>query len=210
MQVKLLVMAKPRSQLAAGIISFLSPCVLPLVPPYLVYLAGSSLERLADAEPEPQVRRETVMAALLFVCGFSTVFVALGASASVISVIEENDMWNTGPGISTTSVAFNPPIFPALLKPSRSPLSPPSPVPPRGAHRGRAYRRSRAEGPAQARAFLQRHCTALVSGGRDPELTAALRTLEPAARTAAHAAALRLRHVMYIAAPCPNRCRRHR
>ena len=60
-----------------------SPCVLPLVPPYLVYLAGTSLERLADAEPEPRVRRETVVAALLFVCGFSTVFVALGASASV-------------------------------------------------------------------------------------------------------------------------------
>ena len=42
--------------LFAGLLSFLSPCVLPLVPPYLVYLAGTSLERLADAEPEPQVR----------------------------------------------------------------------------------------------------------------------------------------------------------
>jgi cytochrome c-type biogenesis protein len=56
--------------------------VLPLVPPYLVYLAGTSLERFADAEPEPQVRWETVGAACLFVLGFSTVFVALGASAS--------------------------------------------------------------------------------------------------------------------------------
>src|SRR5262249_39129267 len=70
--------------LLAGILSFLSPCVLPLVPPYLVYLTGASLERLADAEPEPQVKRETVGAALLFVAGFSTVFVALGASASAI------------------------------------------------------------------------------------------------------------------------------
>jgi len=70
--------------LVAGIISFLSPCVLPLVPPYLVFLAGTSLERLADAEPEPRVKRETVLAAALFVLGFSTVFVALGASASVI------------------------------------------------------------------------------------------------------------------------------
>jgi cytochrome c-type biogenesis protein len=70
--------------LFAGLLSFLSPCVLPLVPPYLVYLAGASLERLADAEPEPQVRREAVAAAFLFVCGFSTVFVAFGASASVI------------------------------------------------------------------------------------------------------------------------------
>jgi cytochrome c-type biogenesis protein len=70
--------------LFAGLISFLSPCVLPLVPPYLVYLAGSSIERLADAEPAPQVRRETFIASLLFVAGFSTVFVALGAAASVI------------------------------------------------------------------------------------------------------------------------------
>ena len=37
--------------LFAGLVSFLSPCVLPLVPPYLVYLAGTSLERLAEAEP---------------------------------------------------------------------------------------------------------------------------------------------------------------
>src|ERR1700687_5127528 len=70
--------------LIAGLVSFLSPCVLPLVPPYLVYLAGTSLERFADKEPEPRVRRETVTAAALFVLGFSTVFVALGASASVI------------------------------------------------------------------------------------------------------------------------------
>jgi cytochrome c-type biogenesis protein len=73
--------------LLAGLISFLSPCVLPLVPPYLVYLSGVSLERLADAEPKPAVRRETVMAALLFVLGFSTVFVALGASASAIGTL---------------------------------------------------------------------------------------------------------------------------
>jgi cytochrome c-type biogenesis protein len=73
--------------LLAGLVSFLSPCVLPLVPPYLVYLAGTSLERLADAEAEPRVRREAVLAAFLFVCGFSTVFVALGASASVIGAV---------------------------------------------------------------------------------------------------------------------------
>jgi len=69
--------------LFAGLLSFLSPCVLPLVPPYLVYLAGTSLERFADGETEPRVRWETVGAAALFVAGFSTVFVALGASASV-------------------------------------------------------------------------------------------------------------------------------
>lgn len=68
--------------LLAGVVSFLSPCVLPLVPPYLVYLAGTSLERLAESEPQPRVRRDTALAALLFVLGFSTVFIALGASAS--------------------------------------------------------------------------------------------------------------------------------
>ena len=73
--------------LAAGTLSFLSPCVLPLVPPYLVYLAGTSLERLADAEPAPAVKRDTIVAALLFVAGFSTVFVALGAGASVIGAL---------------------------------------------------------------------------------------------------------------------------
>jgi cytochrome c-type biogenesis protein len=73
--------------LIAGLVSFLSPCVLPLVPPYLVYLAGTSIERLADAEAKRQVRRDTAVAAALFVAGFSTVFVALGASASVIGAM---------------------------------------------------------------------------------------------------------------------------
>jgi cytochrome c-type biogenesis protein len=73
--------------LLAGMLSFLSPCVLPLVPPYLVYLTGTSLERLADAETGRRVRRETIAAAILFVLGFTTVFVALGASASAIGVL---------------------------------------------------------------------------------------------------------------------------
>jgi cytochrome c-type biogenesis protein len=73
--------------LVAGMLSFLSPCVLPLVPPYLVYLTGASLERLADKQAEPQVRRETIAVALLFVLGFATVFVALGASASAIGAL---------------------------------------------------------------------------------------------------------------------------
>jgi len=73
--------------LIAGLVSFLSPCVLPLVPPYLVFLAGTSLERLADREPEPRVKRETVLAAVLFVLGFGTVFVALGASASAVGAL---------------------------------------------------------------------------------------------------------------------------
>src|SRR5438105_4656597 len=73
--------------LVAGLVSFLSPCVLPLVPPYLAFLAGNSLERLAEDEAPPRVRRDTVLAALLFVAGFSTVFVALGASASALGTL---------------------------------------------------------------------------------------------------------------------------
>jgi cytochrome c-type biogenesis protein len=73
--------------LLAGMLSFLSPCVLPLVPPYLIYLTGTSLERFADAETKPRAGRQTIAAALLFVLGFSTVFVALGAGASVIGAV---------------------------------------------------------------------------------------------------------------------------
>src|SRR5271156_4489983 len=73
--------------LLAGMLSFLSPCVLPLVPPYLVYLTGTSLERFAGEEPPPRVLRETLAAAFLFVLGFSTVFVALGASASAVGAV---------------------------------------------------------------------------------------------------------------------------
>jgi cytochrome c-type biogenesis protein len=70
--------------LAAGFISFLSPCVLPLVPAYLVYLTGATIEYVANDEEIAASRRAVMLSALLFVLGFSTVFVALGASASLI------------------------------------------------------------------------------------------------------------------------------
>lgn len=70
--------------LLAGLVSFLSPCVLPLVPPYLCFLAGTTFEHLIAREPEPLVARRELATALLFVLGFTTVFVALGASASAI------------------------------------------------------------------------------------------------------------------------------
>jgi cytochrome c-type biogenesis protein len=70
--------------LIAGIISFLSPCVLPLVPPYLIYLTGATIEHVANDESKSTSRRAVMTSAILFVLGFSTVFVALGASASLI------------------------------------------------------------------------------------------------------------------------------
>jgi cytochrome c-type biogenesis protein len=70
--------------LVAGIISFLSPCVLPLVPPYLIYLTGATIEHVATGEQAAASKRAVMLSALMFVLGFSTVFIALGASASVI------------------------------------------------------------------------------------------------------------------------------
>lgn len=67
----------------AGLLSFLSPCVLPLVPPYLCYLAGTTLDEWSD-ENGRGVNHWALLASLCFVLGFSTVFVLLGAGASVI------------------------------------------------------------------------------------------------------------------------------
>ena len=70
--------------LIAGLVSFLSPCVLPLVPPYLIYLTGATIEHVESDDGRSASKRAIMMAALLFVLGFSTVFVALGVSASLI------------------------------------------------------------------------------------------------------------------------------
>jgi cytochrome c-type biogenesis protein len=69
--------------LVGGLISFVSPCVLPLVPPYLCYIGGVSIEELGQPESPTKRRRDVVLAALAFVLGFATVFVTLGATASV-------------------------------------------------------------------------------------------------------------------------------
>ncbi|MEY2418509.1 MAG: cytochrome c-type biosis protein [Actinomycetota bacterium] len=66
----------------AGVISFLSPCVLPLVPGYLAMMSGLNGEQLAD--PQGADQRRVLRATVLFVAGFSVVFVALGASASAV------------------------------------------------------------------------------------------------------------------------------
>jgi len=68
----------------AGLLSFISPCVLPIVPPYLAWLAGVSFDRLKDAKPGAAERRQIIFSAILFVLGFTTVFVGLGATASVV------------------------------------------------------------------------------------------------------------------------------
>ena len=73
----------------AGLLSFLSPCVLPLVPPYLCFLAGVGIGELSGSSGrlEPRQSRRIVMMAGAFVLGFTTVFVALGATASTIGAV---------------------------------------------------------------------------------------------------------------------------
>jgi cytochrome c-type biogenesis protein len=68
----------------AGLLSFVSPCVLPIVPPYLAWLAGVSFDQLKDDSPAAAQRRRILLSALAFVLGFTTVFVALGATASFV------------------------------------------------------------------------------------------------------------------------------
>jgi cytochrome c-type biogenesis protein len=76
----------------AGLLSFISPCVLPLIPGYLSYISGLSLDEMRGASggaavapsPTPDARRRIVLSSLAFILGFSLVFVALGASASAI------------------------------------------------------------------------------------------------------------------------------
>lgn len=70
--------------LLAGLLSFISPCVLPIVPPYLAYLAGLSFDQVRERGSEPVVARQIMLASTAFVAGFTTVFVALGATASII------------------------------------------------------------------------------------------------------------------------------
>ena len=65
-----------------GLLSFVSPCVLPLVPPYLCYLGGVTFEQLE--QPGAAVSRRVFLGALAFVLGFATVFVAMGLGASAI------------------------------------------------------------------------------------------------------------------------------
>jgi cytochrome c-type biogenesis protein len=69
---------------AAGILSFLSPCVLPLVPSFLTYLTGLTFADLQAEHPTHLVRQRIIIHSLLFIAGFTIVFVLLGASATFI------------------------------------------------------------------------------------------------------------------------------
>jgi cytochrome c-type biogenesis protein len=68
----------------AGFLSFISPCVLPLVPGYLSFVSGVTLEEMRGAGAVGSTRRQVVLASIAFVLGFSLVFIGLGASATAI------------------------------------------------------------------------------------------------------------------------------
>jgi cytochrome c-type biogenesis protein len=68
---------------AAGVLSFLSPCVLPIVPGYLGFITGMSLDELRETPS----RRSVLVPALFFVAGFSLIFLLLGASATLIGQV---------------------------------------------------------------------------------------------------------------------------
>ena len=74
--------------LSAGLLSFFSPCVLPLIPAYLCFLGGASLDELtAKGGIDKKLSNRVFTSALTFVLGFSTVFILMGASASALSQI---------------------------------------------------------------------------------------------------------------------------
>ncbi|PID57031.1 cytochrome C biogenesis protein [candidate division KSB3 bacterium] len=68
----------------AGILSFLSPCVLPLVPAYISFMSGVSVDDLRQSENRRGVLKKTLLTSLAFVIGFTVVFVALGATATTV------------------------------------------------------------------------------------------------------------------------------
>ena len=84
--------------LLAGVVSFLSPCVLPIVPPYLAYMSGVSLSDLQD---RGQGRNRAILPALFFVMGLSTVFLFLGFTASAIGAafLQYQGYFNTIAGV---------------------------------------------------------------------------------------------------------------
>jgi len=68
----------------AGLLSFLSPCVFPLIPSYVMYITGISYADMQAEHPSHIIRQKAIFHSLCFICGFTAVFVLLGASATYI------------------------------------------------------------------------------------------------------------------------------
>ncbi len=80
--------------LSAGFISFLTPCILPLIPSYLAFITGTSLEELQTEVNLKKIRKKVIGNSLMFILGFSVIFIALGASATFIGTfLSDNIRW---------------------------------------------------------------------------------------------------------------------
>lgn len=91
---------------AAGVLSVLSPCVMPLMPAYLSLVSGMSVEEMQEGAHDPALRRRVLTACIGFVLGFSVVFVALGASATALgSVMRTWSVEVLGVRVGLTQVA---------------------------------------------------------------------------------------------------------
>jgi cytochrome c-type biogenesis protein len=80
------------SAFIAGLLSFLSPCVLPLIPSYITYITGLSFADLQAENPSGKVRRQIIIHSLLFIAGFTFVFILLGASATFVGGFMQEHM----------------------------------------------------------------------------------------------------------------------
>lgn len=80
-----------QAALFAGLLSFFSPCILPLIPAYFTFITGLSLDELT--RDDAQIRKRVMTATLAYVCGFSVVFILLGASASFMGGVMSRYAW---------------------------------------------------------------------------------------------------------------------
>ena len=80
---------------SAGLLSYFSPCVLPLIPSYLTYISGLSFGQLKDEHPGARVKLTVVCHSLVFIAGFSLVFIALGALAGLASASFQTYLHNS-------------------------------------------------------------------------------------------------------------------
>jgi cytochrome c-type biogenesis protein len=103
---------------SAGLLSFISPCVLPLVPSYITYITGVSFHELTEHENKAKLRWTTIVHSCLFIAGFSTIFVLMGASASYLGqLLSQYQYWITKIGgvlITLMGIHFILQIFPFM------------------------------------------------------------------------------------------------
>lgn len=77
---------------SGGLLSFFSPCVLPLFPSYVTYISGVSFSQLQQSHPGLKVRRTVLLHSLAFIVGFSVVFISLGALSGLVSAAFQTDL----------------------------------------------------------------------------------------------------------------------